>query len=89
MKNMTHWYEQLLAFRNMEYLAQQGEINAASRRLMVERVNTNQRLEGYEPDEQLKQLQEQFIAGSLTTTEMIRLLTDYALTVKMSDQERK
>ncbi|NTB05835.1 antitoxin VbhA family protein [Agrobacterium tumefaciens] len=84
---MTHWHEQLLAFRNLEYLAQQGEINAASRRMMVERVNANQRLEGYEPDEHLKQLQEQFIAGTLTTTEMVRLLTDYGLT--MSHQEKK
>jgi len=48
------------------------------RRQMVDRVNQNQRLEGFEPDEQLHQLQEQFIAGELTTSQMIEILTDYA-----------
>lgn len=48
------------------------------RRQMVDRVNQNQRLEGYEPDDQLHQLQEQFIAGELTTGQMIEILTDYA-----------
>jgi hypothetical protein len=48
------------------------------RRQMVDRVNQNQRLEGYEPDEQLHQLQERFIAGELTTGQMIEMLTDYA-----------
>lgn len=48
------------------------------RRQMVDRVNQNQRLEGFEPDAQLHQLQEQFIAGELTTSEMIEILTDYA-----------
>jgi uncharacterized membrane protein YgcG len=48
------------------------------RREMVEQVNANQRLEGYVPDEQLAQLQERFIAGELTTTEMTRSITDYA-----------
>ena len=48
------------------------------RRQMVDRVNQNQRLEGFEPDEQLYQLQEQFIAGELTTGQMIEILTDYA-----------
>lgn len=48
------------------------------RRQMVDRVNQNQRLEGYEPDEQLRQLQEQFITGELTTGQMIEILTDYA-----------
>jgi hypothetical protein len=47
------------------------------RRQMVEHVNANQRLEGYEPDEQLTQLQERFIAGELETSQMIELLTQY------------
>jgi ribosome assembly protein YihI (activator of Der GTPase) len=47
------------------------------RREMVDQVNANQRLEGYEPDEQLRQLQERFIAGELETSQMIELLTEY------------
>lgn len=52
------------------------------RQEMVEQVNSNQRLEGYEPDEQLMQLQERFIAGELTTSEMIETLTAYARKVQ-------
>lgn len=52
------------------------------RREMVDQVNANQRLEGYEPDEQLRQLQERFIAGELETKEMLEILTDYALNIQ-------
>ena len=51
---------------------------ARLRREMVNQVNANQRLEGYEPDEQLQQLQERFIAGTMDTKEMIEVLTEYA-----------
>jgi hypothetical protein len=56
----------------------QGDDSTQRRREMVEQVNANQRLEGYEPDEQLAQLQARFIAGDLSTTDMLRMLTDYA-----------
>jgi len=52
------------------------------RREMVDQVNANQRLEGYEPDEQLRQLQERFIAGELDTKEMLEILTNYALKIQ-------
>lgn len=58
------------------------EVLKLRRREMVEQVNANQRLEGYEPDEQLTQLQERFVVGELTTTEMIEILTDYANSVQ-------
>jgi hypothetical protein len=56
------------------------------RRHMVDQVNANQRLEGYEPDKQLDQLQEQFIAGKLTTTEMIELLKDKAQKIRKGQE---
>lgn len=73
------------------------EVLKLRRRHMVDQVNANHRLEGYEPDEQLAQLQEQFIAGQLTTTEMIELLTEYAQKIrkgqemgrKLTPQQRK
>lgn len=66
------------------------EVLKLRRRHMVDQVNANQRLEGYKPDEQLEQLQEQFIAGQLTTTEMIELLTDYAQKIRKGQElERK
>jgi hypothetical protein len=66
------------------------EVLKLRRRHMVDQVNANQRLEGYEPDEQLDQLQEQFIAGQLTTTEMIEILTDYAQKIRKGQElERK
>jgi polyribonucleotide nucleotidyltransferase len=58
------------------------EAQKQRRREMVDQVNAIQRLEGYEPDEQLAQLQERFVAGELTTTEMIDILTDYAKSVQ-------
>lgn len=66
------------------------EVLALRRREMVDQVNANQRLEGYEPDEQLKQLQERFIVGDLTTTEMIAILTTYARRIRNApDLEKK
>lgn len=66
------------------------EVLKLRRREMVDQVNANQRLEGYEPDEQLKQLQEQFIAGELATSEMIELLTAYARKIRNApDLEEK
>lgn len=62
------------------------EVLKLRRRHMVDHVNANQRLEGYEPDEQLDRLQERFIAGQLTTTEMIELLTDYAQKIRKHQQ---
>ena len=63
------------------------------RREMVDQVNANQRLEGYEPDWQLRQLQEQFIADELETSEMIELLTAYALKIRegqgLNPEQRK
>jgi hypothetical protein len=58
------------------------EVHKMRRREMVEQVNTNQRLEGYAPDEQLAQLQARFIDGEMTTTEMTEILTEYAQKIR-------
>jgi hypothetical protein len=52
------------------------------RREMVEKVNANQRLEGYEPDEHLKEIQERYILGELSTTEMLGSLIDHARSIQ-------
>jgi hypothetical protein len=66
------------------------EVLALRRQEMVDQVNANQRLEGYEPDEQLTQLQERFITGELSTSEMIDILITYARKIrKAPDLGRK
>lgn len=96
---MTNWYEQLLRLNNIHFLFGNKKNATISieqirekwhegavkiRREMVEQVNANQRLEGYEPDEHLRQLQERFIANELSTDQMIQLLTEYAREVQQA-----
>lgn len=89
--------EQILGLEN-QTAASQAVQEAAERakqrrREMVDQVNANQRLEGYEPDAQLRQLQEQFIDNELETSEMIELLTAYALKIRegqgLNPEQRK
>lgn len=79
----TKSLDELILGEENQKLAHQAVTTAAAyaigvRQEMVDQVNANQRIEGYEPDTHLRQLQEQFIAGELTTSEMIDMLTSYA-----------
>lgn len=92
--------EQILGLENQTAASQavQEAVERAKqrRREMVDQVNANQRLEGYEPDTHLAQLQEQFIAGELAPDQMIEILTNYARKIredleldKLTHEQRK